>query len=103
MARQRRRWYLKEWREHRKLSQEKLAAAAGLTQGMISQLENNTSDYTGKTLEALAAALKCSVYDLLFRDPAWPESPATVFEELGEEDKPLAIDMLRTIQRRRGA
>ncbi len=102
MARQRRRWFLKEWRKHRQLSQEALAHRAGLTQGMISQLEHGTSDYTGRQLENLSKALNCTVYELLFRDPAWPESPASAFAELAEEDQGFAIEMLRTIKRRRG-
>lgn len=102
MARQRRRWYLKEWRDHRKLSQEALGGMVGVTQSMISKLELGSTDYTGSLLEKLAKALGCTIYELLFRDPAWPESPIAVIEELPEEDLPFALDMLKTIRRRRG-
>jgi len=49
-------WFLKAWRKYRGLSQEALGAKVGLTQGMISQLEDGTSNYTRQHLEELYAA-----------------------------------------------
>lgn len=61
--------FIREWRKHRKLTQEALAERANLTPGAISQLENGLINYTQPTLEALALALWCSPGDLLSRDP----------------------------------
>lgn len=73
MPRLRRKLFLRPWRKHRRLSQEALAARAGLTQGLISQLENNQADYSGTTLESLAEALQCNPADLLIREPTDPD------------------------------
>lgn len=74
------RLFLREWRDHRNLTQEKLAERADLTQGMISQLENGQSDYTGKLLRRLADALSCNPIDLLTRDPSKPEPMWSIWD-----------------------
>lgn len=84
MARQpvtRRRWFLKEWRLHRGLSQEALADKIGNTQGFISQLELNQTNYTRDTLEDLARVLGCEPADLLARAPD-PDAPWSIGEAL---------------------
>lgn len=69
--------FVKEWRKHRKLTQEQLAEQIGSTSGAISQLENGIINYTQPTLEALAKALKCRAGDILLGapDPDTPQSP----------------------------
>lgn len=62
--------FVKEWRKHRKMTQERLAEEANLTSGAISQLEAGIINYTQPTLEALANALGCRSADLLGTDPA---------------------------------
>jgi transcriptional regulator with XRE-family HTH domain len=62
--------YLRDWRRYRGLTQEKLAERAGVTQGMISHLENGRTDYSGHILTALAEALNCEPVDLLTRNPS---------------------------------
>lgn len=71
-------WFLKEWREHRGLTQERLGELAGRSKAYISQLENGSRAYTQETLEKLAAALECKPGDLLLwaPDPNIP-APAT--------------------------
>lgn len=62
--------FIKDWREHRKMSQEALGEAAGMSGGNVSLIETGKQSYTQDTLEAFAEALKCSVADLLTRSPA---------------------------------
>lgn len=57
--------YLKEWREYRHLTVERLAALAGVSPGLISQIENRISAGSPDTLERLAKALGISVGELL--------------------------------------
>lgn len=66
---QKQRIYLKEWRTFRNLTQARLADRAGVSQGLISQLENNHTDFTGEVLANLAEALGCEPADLLIRNP----------------------------------
>lgn len=52
-------------RKQAKLNQSQLAEKAGVPQSTLSEIENNINGATGKTLVKLAAALNCSVDDLL--------------------------------------
>jgi transcriptional regulator with XRE-family HTH domain len=97
--RQRRRWFLKQWREHRQLSQEALAERVGMTQGMISQLENNKVDFTATHLELLAEALRCEPADLLIRNPADPEAPWSIWDTLQPVQKRQAVEIMKTLKR----
>lgn len=63
------RHYIKEWRKHRGLSQERLAERIEKTHGAISQLETGVTDYTQGMLESLAQALNVEPGDLLTVDP----------------------------------
>ncbi len=98
----RRRLFLKEWRKYRVLTQEQLAERSGLTQGLISQLENNTSDYSGETLAALAFALNCEEADLIMRNPEDPEAPWSIWETLKPVEKRQAVEILRGLKRASG-
>lgn len=93
------RLFLKEWRKHRDgMTQARLAERANVTQGMISQLENGKSDYTGELLEKLADALNCKPTDLMTRNPLDPESPWTIWERLKPDQRKVALRMLRAIE-----
>lgn len=73
VSKTRRRLFVREWRKHRGLTQEALAARAGVTQGLISHLENGRTDFTGNLLARLAEALQCNPADLLIRTPSDPD------------------------------
>lgn len=62
--------FVREWRQYRGLSVEKLAALAGLSGSMISQLERGKTTYTQTTLDKLATALNCQCWQLLASGPA---------------------------------
>ena len=63
------RHFIKQWRKHRGLTQQRLADRLGQTHGAVSQLERGLVGYTQSTLEMLADALQCEPADLLWRDP----------------------------------
>jgi transcriptional regulator with XRE-family HTH domain len=63
------RHFIRQWRDHRGLTQERLADRVDLSVGAISQLENGIIPYTQATLEAIASALSCEPADLIMRDP----------------------------------
>jgi transcriptional regulator with XRE-family HTH domain len=80
------------------MTQSRLAERAGLTQRMISELENGTSDYTGEVLESLADALRCEPADLLARNPFDPKGPLwVVWKELKPEQKMRAIQLMKAL------
>lgn len=82
MAHQKQRILLRKWRDFRGLTQERLAERAGVSQGLISQLENNKTDFTGDVLAALAYALGCDPADLLMRDPTDPDALWSIHDAL---------------------
>ena len=59
---------LRTWRERAGLSQGQAAAAAGMSQAYISRLEAAEHSPSIETLDRLAGAYGCEVYDLL-QDP----------------------------------
>lgn len=64
-----RRTYIREWRKHRGLTLEQLAARIDATPGSLSLLERGQSAYTQGTLEALALALDTDAPSLLSKNP----------------------------------
>ncbi len=64
---------LRQWRKFRGLSQEELAAHAGVKHSTISRLENGVSAWNQDTIEILADVLDCSPSELIFMDPFNPE------------------------------
>lgn len=81
----RRRYYFREWRKYRHLTQEQLAERVDMSVSSVSQIETGTQGFTDATLQAFADALMCSPGDLLSRDP----------EAEGE-----VVDMMRLIERK---
>ena len=59
---------VKGWREHRALTQDVLAAQAGISKAFLSQIETGKRVGAIKTLRALAAALGVTVDDLQSAD-----------------------------------
>lgn len=56
---------IKVWREHRGLTQQALADAAGITKGYLSQLEAGNRAGTTRRLSRLAQALRIDADDLI--------------------------------------
>ncbi len=74
---------IKVWRRHRGLTQKDLAAATGLNQAYISELESGAKPNPSiDTLRRLARELGVSLEDLL--------RPETAAREFAEEQSPLA-------------
>jgi len=63
------RTFIREWRDHRGLSQTELGAAVGLSTATISQIENTKTGYSQANLEAIARALDVHPVDLLVCNP----------------------------------
>lgn len=117
--------YIAEWRKHRELSQEKLADAMteiastwpppedseplrwGRTD--VNKVENDKRDPRGGFLRAAAAALRCSVADLLERKPTEPlpvredlRKVAEAWENLDSDTRATALKILQQFPQKRG-
>lgn len=68
----RKRWFLREWRKHRGLTQEQLASKLNTTKSRISELETGSERYNQDILEALADALETQPGYLLSINPIEP-------------------------------
>ncbi len=65
--------FLRQWRDYRDMTQERLAALVEMSPPSISQLETGKQGFTDKSLAAFAKALGCSPADLLAFDPTKPD------------------------------
>lgn len=88
--------YLREWREHRHLTQEQLAERIGISRVMVSKIERGLNPYHQAFLEAAAHALMCEPADLLVRDPSKPEAIWTIWDSIPQSVRPQAIAILKT-------
>lgn len=92
------RHYIREWRKFRQLTQERLAERTPYSTGAISQLETGRTSYTQGILEALAAALDCQPGDLLSRNPFMDGTVIQLFNELPDDKRRIALEMLKTLK-----
>lgn len=90
---------LRALRKRLKLSQEQFAARIGLTQGMISHLENGATDYTRTHLETIAREFNVDPADLVARDADSPQSIHGLINRLPEADRPRAFELLQVLTR----
>jgi transcriptional regulator with XRE-family HTH domain len=88
---------LREWREHRGLSTEKLAAKAHVSPGLISQIENRRSAGSPDSLEKLAKALNIDVGELLDVKPEQGGSIMRIF--VADKDRDTARRLLDALSK----
>jgi transcriptional regulator with XRE-family HTH domain len=91
------RWFLRQWRKHRGLTQDQLAERTGMSKGYISQLEIGTRQYTQELLETFAAELRCGPADLIMRDPSQPEPIWSLWDNLPDAQKPQAVAVIQAL------
>lgn len=90
-------FFLKQWREHRGLSQDALAARLDTTGATISRIENGKNNFKREMLEELAEALGIEPGDL-FRDPTKPDYELwKIVTGLAPEKQQQALRILRAL------
>ncbi len=90
-------FYLKQWREHRGLSQQRLADRLNSSKGYISDLERGIRRYNQDMLEALADALNCDPADLLIRDPTDPTGIWSIWDQVPDAERPRIVAVIRAM------
>lgn len=95
--RHRRRTFIKQWREHRGLSQAQLADRLDTSESSISRIESGTQPYTQDVLEAIAEALQTDVASLLMRDPSTPEAMWSIWDQAQPGQRKMIEDLARTV------
>lgn len=91
-----RRFYLREWRETRGLTQQQLADRIEVSAVQISRLETGARRYNEDVLAALAFALSIEPWQLLGDDPTKQDAEIVdLWSRIRPDSKDAALRMLR--------
>ena len=88
---------IRQWRHHRGMTLEKLAARLDMTASHLSMLERGQRGYTQDTLEALARALQTDVASLLMRDPSDPDAIWSIWDQAKPGQRRQIVEIARTL------
>lgn len=89
--------YLRQWREHRGLSQDELAPRLEIDRAHLSKIERGVHPYTQSILEAAADELGCTVMDLLTRKPDEAENIFVRWPVMTDQQRRQAIRLFNAI------
>lgn len=92
------RWFLREWRKSKGLTQDQLAERAGMSKPFISQLETGARQYTQETLERLAEVLGTEPASLIMRNPEITDAPWTLLETITPLERSQVVAFVKAIR-----
>jgi transcriptional regulator with XRE-family HTH domain len=92
------RTFVKEWRKHRGLTQIQLSERVGIGQGSLSDLERGTFAYTQPMLEALADALNCKPWDLIWRPPGAEDGLREILAGMDADEQKRALAVVQALK-----
>lgn len=92
----RRRTFLKEWRDHRLLTQEQAADRIGVDQSTLSRIERGITPYDQDFLERAAFAYQCEPADLLMRNPLNEDAIWSIADNLRQAPEDVQ-DQIRAV------
>lgn len=87
---------IKEIREAKKISQNKLAKLSGVSQSAISSIEGETKSPSIDTLDRIAEALGCTTYDILAEN-APPPPPDEIDAVIAQESDGLTPEEVQRV------
>lgn len=93
-----RKTFLREWRKHRKLTQEAAGDLIGVDRTTLGKIERAVIQYNQRLLDAAAEVYDCEVWDLLHVNPLIPRDRGIVelFRAASPEAQNIAIKILKT-------
>lgn len=97
MARQRH--FIREWRKHRGLTQDRLAERIGCDRTLITHIEKGRREPDLAFLEAAAQAMSVDVADLIVRNPLDPDGIWSVWDGLSQPQRTQVVEIAKTIKR----
>jgi transcriptional regulator with XRE-family HTH domain len=89
--------FIRQWREHRHLTLEQLAARIGTTHASLSRVERGLQPYSQPLLEALAHALQTDAASLLMRNPADPEGIWSIWDKAKAAERRQIVEIAKTL------
>lgn len=94
--------FIREWRELRGLTLERVAERIDLTHGTLSRIERGLTAYTQPVLEALADALGTTAASLIMRNPSKAGSIWDILEQIPPADRDNAAKALAGFMKKTG-
>lgn len=91
--------FIKEWRNHRGLTQLQLAERIGVDRTLITHIEKGRRKYDQAFLEAAAEVLRCEPADLIVRDPSDPDGLWSIYDQLKPAERHQLVEMAKVIRR----
>jgi transcriptional regulator with XRE-family HTH domain len=91
------RTFIRQWRQHRGLTLEKLGDRMEMTPGHLSMLERGQRGYTQDTLEAVASALQTDVASLLMRDPTDADAIWSMWDQAKPSQRRQIVEIAKTL------
>jgi len=95
--------FIRQWREHRGLSQARLGERIGKSEATISQIENGRQGYSQENLEAIAEALQTDPASLLMRDPSDSEGIWSLWERAKPTERKQILGIIEGFLRNSAA
>jgi transcriptional regulator with XRE-family HTH domain len=92
------RHFIRQWRKHRGLTQERLAERIGIARSYLTKIERGDRRYDQPFLEAASDALRCEPADLIMRDPTATASIWSIWEQLSPTERVQAEAVIRAIK-----
>lgn len=92
-----RKTFIREWRKHRYLTLEQLAARLDMTASHLSMLERGERGYTQETLELVAEALNTDPASLLMRNPLDQDAIWSVWDQAKPAQRHTIVEIAKTI------
>jgi transcriptional regulator with XRE-family HTH domain len=87
--------FVRQWRVHRGMTQQQLAARLSMSAASISRIESGKLNYTKLRLEAIAAALDCTPASLLASAPTSVDGMIwKAVRKIPVHRRPLALQLL---------
>lgn len=96
--RARQRHFIKEWRKHAGLTQERAAERVFMSRENYGKIENGKVPYDQDFLELAAQAFNCTAADLLMRDPSKPDAIWSIWDNLKPAQRNEALDYLQFLK-----
>jgi len=91
------RTFIREWRQHRHLTLEQLAARMDMTASHFSMLERGLRGYRQETLEVIAEALQTDAGSLIMRNPKDDDAIWSIWDHAKPGERQMIADIARTI------
>jgi len=93
------RHFIKEWRVHKRLTQEQFAERVGISRAYLSKIESGKRRYDQPFLEAAADILSCEPADLIMRNPTDPAGLWSIYDQLTETQRVQLVAIGETLRK----